>query len=124
MKAIAYCIRNRVKAGWHNGEWLTIMEHSEEVDANLPGARVVLDPNNRVLQRLISDIDDIYYGARENSRESQIKTPVAQRFAPESGDLEDAIGKSCYWLRVNEPIQSWFKEQIIDHPEEHPNRAS
>jgi hypothetical protein len=125
MKAIAYCVRNRVKSGWFDGQWLTIIEHAEEADGNVSAARILLDPNNRVLQRLVSDIDDIYYGARvEGSREQQGKIAIAQRFSPQGGDLEDAVGKSCYWCMVNEPIRPWFKQHIIDRPEEHPNRSN
>jgi hypothetical protein len=127
MKAIAYCMRNRVKAGWFDGQWLTVIEHATEADANMLTSPVTLDPGSRVLQRLVADIDDIYYGGRQDHREgmrNKALPAVAQRFSPEGGDLEEAIGKSCYWLRVNEPIRPWFKAQIMDHPEEHPNRAN
>jgi hypothetical protein len=125
MKAIALCVRNRVKAGWHDGQWLTVIEHSYETAGNLPLARVILDPNNRALQRLIADIDDIYYGLAAYSTTAQNKatTPTAQRFAPDAGDLETAIGKCCYWAWVNRAFTPWFKENILDHPDRHPNRA-
>lgn len=123
MKAIAYCIRNRVRAGWFDGQWLTVMENAEDAAGNAPSERVLLDPNNRSLQRLVADVDDIYYGGRDGQRATQSK-PAAQRFAPEGGDLEDAIGKSCYWCKINEPIRPWFKQHIIGQPEEHPNRAT
>jgi hypothetical protein len=125
MKAIAYCVRNRVKAGWHDGQWLTVIERNYETAGNLPLARVILDPNNRILQRLIADIDDIYYGlvAYTAAGQNKMTVPTAQRFAAEGGDLEDAIGKSCYWCWLNRAFTPWFKENILDHPESHPNRT-
>jgi hypothetical protein len=128
MKAVAYCVRNRVKQGWHDGQWLTVMEHAEEAAANLPGPRVVLEPSNRALQRLIADVDDIYYGSgrqgagnREQGTGSRILT--AQSFAPYGGGLEEALEKSCYWAWVNQPFTSWFREHILDEPNGHPMRA-
>ena len=123
MKAIAYCVRNRVKAGWHDGQWLTVMEHGEEAAGNLKAIRAPLDVNNRALQRLISDIDDIYYGAPMGHPNMVNKTSTAQRFAAEGGDLENAIGKSCYWCWINQPFTPWFQEHILDRPDEHPNRT-
>ena len=131
MKGIAYCIRNRVKQGWHDGQWLTVMEHAEEAAANLPEARTCLDPGNRALQRLIADVDDIYYGSGSAaSQGAEMKgqarvsgPPTAQRFAPQGGDLEEALGKCCYWARLNEPFTAWFQENILDRPDEHPMRA-
>ncbi|MGA9668395.1 MAG: hypothetical protein WBQ94_04260 [Terracidiphilus sp.] len=126
MKGIAYCIRNRVKAGWYDGQWLTVIEHADESGANPPGIRVVLDPNNRALQRLAADIDDIYYGAGAEgpgNREQKKLAPVAQNFAPSGGELRDAVGRACYWAWVNEPFTAWFQEHILDHPEDHIMKA-
>jgi hypothetical protein len=122
MKAIAYCVRNRVKAGWHDGQWLTVIEHSQESAANLVLSRVILDPNNRILQRIIADIDDIYYGLAV-AGQNKITVATAQRFAPDAGDIENAIGKSCYWAWLNQPFTPWFQKYILDSSESHPMRA-
>jgi hypothetical protein len=122
MKAIAYCVRNRVKAGWHDGQWLTVIEHSEESAGNLFVTRVMLDPNNRILQRIIADIDDIYYGLANFAGQNAM-VPTAQRFAPDAGDIETAIGKSCYWCWLNRPFTTWFEKNILRFPESHPMRA-
>jgi hypothetical protein len=121
MKAIAYCLRNQVRAGWHDGEWLRVLEHAEDGDGNLPGPRVYLDPANRALQRLISDIDDIYYGGNRQIGKpaGELRVPSAQRFAAEGGDLEEALGKCCYWCAINKPYKPWFVENILDRPDEH-----
>jgi hypothetical protein len=120
MKAIAYVIRNRVKAGWHDGQWLTVIERAPEAAGNLEGARVVLDPNNRALQRLIADVDDIYYrvGARDQGTGNS-----AQRFAAEAEDMADVLGRTLYWCFIDQPMSPWFKENVLDRPEEHVMRA-
>lgn len=131
MKCIAYCIRNRVKQGWHDGQWLTVMEHAEEAAANLAEARIYLDPGNRALQRLIADVDDIYYGSGSagdqdtgiKGQSSSARPATAQKYAPQGGDLEGALGNCCYWARLNEPFTAWFRENVLDQPHEHPMRA-
>ncbi len=123
MKAICYCIRNRVRAGWYDGQWLTVMEHAGETLAN-PLDTFFVDPTVRSLQRLIADVDDIYYGgASQNRNMRNDQTPTAQKFAAETFDLEGAIGKSCYWHFLNKPIYAWFRENIIEKPEEHPRKT-
>jgi hypothetical protein len=124
MKAIAYCVRNRVKAGWHDGQWLTVLEYSEEAAANMPSTRVILDPANRILQRLIADIDDIYYGTPAGDP-NRIKNmiPTAQRFAADGGTLEQTLHACCYWCWLNQPFTPWFQANIIDQPEYHPHRV-
>lgn len=123
MKAICYCIRNRVKQGWHDGQWLTVMEHAEEAAGNLKDARTVLDPANRTLQRLIADVDDIYYGSPQTDDGLKNRFPTAQIFATEGGSLEETLKKSCYWMFVNKPRTPWFQENILDRPDEHPLRT-
>lgn len=123
MKAIAYCVRNRVKAGWHDGQWLSVIEQSDQAAANSATIRVTLDPNNRILQRLIADIDDIYYGLTANYAQNTTRTPTAQAFATQAVDIEDAIGKSCYWCWLNRPFTPWFQKNILDRPDSHAHRT-
>lgn len=133
MKAIAYCVRNQVKAGWFDGKWLTVMEHAFETAGNHPDASFYLDPDSRAFQRLVADIEDIYYGGRAMAEQSsiygmprpkEIEGPApAQRFAVMGSNLEEAIGKSCYWCWVNKPFTPWFKKNILDKPGQHYNRA-
>lgn len=127
MKAIAYCVRNRVKQGWHDGHWLTVMERADEAAANLPEARTLLDPASRALQRLIADVDDIYYGAQGSDTRDRgpgKRFPNAQAFAVNSGSTEEALNECCYWAWVNKPFTAWFRENVLDRPAEHPNPAT
>ena len=113
-KAIAYCIRNRVKAGWNDGNWLAVIEDADDFMGNLPGPRVRLDANGRAFVRLLRDIDEIYYGG--------------QRFAGQTGNeegdsLESAVGNAKFWLFLSQPFNPWFVEHIIHAPDSHPNRG-
>ena len=126
MKAIAYCMRNRLKQGWHDGQWLTALEHADDYRANLPASRVYLDPSSRALQRMIADVDDIYYGSRYDSAgrdQGTPKQPVAQNFATAPSDIEEALGKSCYWAFTDRAFSPWFEQNILKRPEDHPMRT-
>ena len=120
-KAIAFCIRNRVKAGWGDGSWLTVMEEAGEYMGNLPGPQVRIDSNSKTLARLMRDVDEIYYGGgrfQGGTEEGQLGMG-----AEVGGDLESAIGNSKFWLFMREPFNPWFVERIMHDPENHPNHA-
>jgi hypothetical protein len=125
MKAIAYVVRNRVKAGWHDGQWLTVMEHAADAAGNLEGPRVLLDPSTRTLQRMIADVDDIYYraGGRDSGNHEAVWNRTAQGVPAEADNMEDALRKVLYWCFVNQPLTPWFQENILDRPEDHAMRA-
>ena len=112
MKAIAYCVRNRVRQGWHGGNWLANLENADQYRGNLKGPHIPIDADSRPVQRLVREIDDIYFGLRESTNSPQAQT----------NGIEDSIGKCCYWLRANEPFSPWFVEKIIHDPDHHPLR--
>lgn len=114
MKAIAICIRNRVRQSWHDGDWLKNIEHADEVAAHLPGPRVLLDPDSRSFQVMIRDIDEIYF-----SRRDWEKSPSHAAMP----SLDEAIGRCCYWAFLNRPFTPWFTEHIIHH-DEHKQRGT
>lgn len=116
MKAICYCIRNRVKAGWGDGSWLTVLEEAEDTMGNLPGGRVKLDPNGKGFTRLLRDIDEIFYGGGRHD--------VLMGEDGGSASLESAIGDAKYWFFVKQPQNPWFVEHIIHDPENHRETAS
>jgi hypothetical protein len=115
MRAIAMCIRNRVRQGWYDGDWLEVIENMQSTAANLARVHVPLDGNNRSLQRLIADIDEIYFSRRDYVRE-----PSGQKMP----DLEEAIGNAVYWAFINQPFSPWFKIHVLDDPSHHPQKAN
>jgi hypothetical protein len=121
MKAIALCIRKRVWDGWHDGSWLSVIEHADEVMANKPGPPVYLDVNSRILQRFIADIDDLYYSIQSRQKAPTHQSKTAQQSATE-GDFS-SVGDCCYWMFLNQPIRPWFQEHILNDPEHHAHKA-
>lgn len=107
MKGICYVIRNRVKNGWGDGTWLSVIEAHSKVEGNLPGGQapaVRLEGADRLLQLIIRDIDDIYTGAS-------------------SDETKRVIQDALYWQFVDRPPKPWFVENIVRQPESHPRIA-
>lgn len=111
MKAVCHIIRNRTRAGWHDSNWLTVMEQSHDVAGNAPLADVRLDLNDRRLILMARDVDDIFYG-----------------------NADDEVAKACgahgkqappllYWYFMNRPPCEWFLATIIRDPANHRQRA-
>lgn len=112
MRAICCCIRNRVRNGWGDGTWMWVLEHHHEVAAHAPSTEP-LDPNNRPLQRLMRDVDEIFFG-----------NPPEEAYA--GADIEGAIGnKHLYWMFLDRPAPTpWFLENIVHRQQEHKSTAT
>lgn len=115
MKLIACVIRNRVKSGWGDGTWLSVVESAAEVSAHDPLPFHALDLNRRPLQVLARDIDEIFYSE-----------PVD--FAKHPGDVPwdvtHAAGKALYWLVLNRELRPWFRTNIVQDTKNHPSRTT
>lgn len=114
MKAIAICIRNRVRQGWHEGDWIKVIENADETRANEPIA-MHLDANNRDFQILARDIEEIYFSRRDWTREPSLA---------QMPDLDEAIGAATYWAFINRPLTPWFQSHIVGDPKNHPSKTS
>lgn len=104
MKAVCYVIRNRVRAGWHDGNWIDVMENAHKVAGNQLDPRMHIDPYSRILQMLMQNVDDIYYSSASDA-------------------VEAAVDKSLYYQFADRPMRAWFAENIIRHPEAHARRT-
>jgi hypothetical protein len=113
MKAICYCIRNRARAGWHDGGIFLAVELAQEHSAH-EEKPVIIDPNARPFQRLTRDIDEVFFGDRHGS-------PFGVDDA--SPDLSDTLAKQKFWCFLDRPIRPWFKTNIIDDHKNHANTA-
>ena len=119
MKAICYIMRNRVRAGWHDGSWMRAIEAAEDCAGNVPWTPFRLEPERRAFQRLLQDIDGIYYGSAEG--------------AGWDLDFEQSLGAQTvmgvkrpallYWCWVDREMTQWFQRNIIGQPKEHDQRA-
>jgi hypothetical protein len=111
MKTIALIMRNRVRQGWHGGDWLENIDHAPEYSAHAPGPLVLLDMKNRNQVRFIREIDEIFF--------SRPSDDFGAESAGEAISLEEAIGKSMYWRFVNRPATAWFTREILNRQEDH-----
>jgi hypothetical protein len=106
MKAICYVLRNRVKAGWGDGSWFSVMASHWDVAGNadqlFPELRSEghMDPQDRLLQMLVRDIDDIYLGASTD-------------------DTQIVVGGALYFQFIDQPGTVWFTENIVHQPDHH-----
>jgi hypothetical protein len=119
MKAICYCLRNRVRAGW--GEWVEVIETADEGNAHEPAEKIEIDVSSRAYQRLLRDVDDIYFG------QSSLNG-FGDEEGSEGGTLESSLCEpehaALYWCFVNRPIRPWFAQTIVQDPKNHANRAT
>jgi len=132
MRAVCFVLRNRVKSSWAGGSWLAVLEaaHLTAADhgvadsaelstgSGLNGAGVASD---RLLQRIVRDVDDIYLGSE--SYDDPVRIVVCGQ--PDSGNMKLASTKkdwkpALYYSFVDRPPRPWFVENIIRRAEEHP----
>jgi len=117
MKAICYVMRNRVRKGWNDGNWIATIEAAPDHAAHDP-LPMRIDPSSRTMQRLISDIDDIFYSYKfgATSDDGSIL-----------GNLESTLTEekheALYWSYANRPVREWFLKKIQKDGINHPLRA-
>lgn len=106
MRAICYVLRNRVKAGWGDGSWLSVM--GSTAVGNLPQDQEV-NGSDRLLQMIVRDIDDIYLG--QERFDDSTRLVVCGDNPPKTSAL--------YYMFVDRKPQPWFVEHIIQQSQEH-----
>lgn len=107
MRAICYVLRNRVRNGWFESSWLTVMGQAHETAAHVPELFVPMRSQDRLLQMIVRDVDDIYTG--QDRSDDNICQIVA-------GDRKHPV---LYWAFVNRQFVPWFTENIIRQSQEH-----
>ena len=111
MKAVCHVLRNRVMAGWNEGSYLAVIDDAGEAQANEGYALGHLDLNDRRLQRMARDVDEIYYGHADDEI-----SRMCARQDKEKGPL-------LYWCFVDRPVRPWFRDNIARKMEEHRQRG-
>jgi hypothetical protein len=115
MQAVVYCIRNRVRKGWHDGKWVENLEQSFNYAAHeRPFFPAALNCDDRNYQRLLNAIDDIYYGQRNTAPGKE---------DAQGSDLEAAIGTATYWQFLKRPVRAWFNDNVVADKPNHPMRT-
>jgi len=106
MRAICYVLRNRVKAGWGDGSWLSIITQHPAMAGNDPRAQA-MDYSDRLLQLIVRDVDDIYLGQ--------------DRFDDSVRDIvcTDDRKKPALYYCFPDNLRPWFVENIIRNSQDH-----
>jgi hypothetical protein len=108
MLAVACILRNRVRKGWHGGDWMTNLNHACEY---APFKRETTDPDeydltNGAFRRVLQEVDDIYSGVYGDEFSSN------GLYYLDTGLLQSG--------RV---IRPWFEQRILGDGASHPRIA-
>lgn len=103
MMAVAFVVRNRVKAGWHGGDWLEVMSNhytfaAEEQPESVTALPDVRDAHFRVI---LQKIDDLFSGMA----------------------LDKMTEGALYYAELHNVTREWFTINILKKLEEHPRVA-
>jgi len=74
------------------------------VEGNVGTGWLELDTQDRLLQLLVRDIDDIYMGTSED-------------------DTKRVVQDALYYQFIDQPPNPWFVKHIVQDPKEHPRVA-
>lgn len=120
--AVALVIRYRIRAGWFNGDWMSLLSHHQDYAAVLTEYTHELpDPRNTTFGMLLQQIDGIFSG----SREDDILTPGPSMGQIVAFDGQPARPVALYYGRLNDPnIRPWFLESISQNHDNHRQVAS
>lgn len=127
MLAICYIIRNRVKLQWEDGSWIRVMERAAKHSAHDENPNVEIDPESRQYQRLLREVDDIYYGGSGNMGAGDgIGTA---RDSSEGGlslfeSMCERKHERLYWMHTGRPVRTWFRDNIVRDSQNHPQRGT
>lgn len=110
--AVAFVIRNRVRAGWHGGSWTEVLENHSLYAATLeiPASKLpdMRDPN---VMRFFQMIDGVYEGSLAD------KLTVAP--ATKNGEGKGGL----FYGELHRPLRAWFQKNVLDDAENHPRTS-
>lgn len=109
MLAVACGIRNRVRAGWYNGDWIAVLSHHKEKSADLtPYPEELPDPKIRSIRFLLHEVTHIFNGSFVD------KITVAT-----DSVLSVAPPPALYWGHLDRVTNGWFLENVCRKPDQH-----
>lgn len=107
IKAVCLVLRNRRKAGWGDGTWLSLIYGHNRVAGTIIEDPPQLDLKDRLLQMMLRDIDDLYVGNSGYDNEDTQNTIAV---------VDDAL----YYQFIDLPTTPWFAEKIVRDQANHP----
>lgn len=121
--AIAHIIGNRVKSGWHSGDWLQVLENVPLHSASEPSEILTFDhPDlwNPEWIKLMQDCRGIYEGTLKDDLTWTPSMVAIAENAP-GGDVPiNRSRPSFFYANLQMPIRPWFMEKIITQRADHP----
>jgi hypothetical protein len=117
MLAVAFAIRNRVRAGFYNGDWIKVLSHHKDWSATLePYTEDFPDPRNHAFMMLLQEIDYIFAGDKEDDI-TRPKSETAKALAVDPPPV-------LYYAKLNEITNPKFLADICRRPDLHERIAT
>lgn len=118
MAGVAHVIRNRVEAGWQNGEWMKLIAdspiHSSSLVEDIDWKSYV-DIFDQTFRWLHGQCTGIYDG----SLKDDVTVAADARKAGGVGIPKRAL----FYANLQIPMRPWFRANILDQKTEHPRTA-
>lgn len=111
--AVMMVIRNRVRAGWHSGDWLQVLQNHSLYEAHTPTTPVHEYPDVRdpIFLRLLQLVDGVYDGSMQDVLTTSPK--------PAMGEARGGL----FYADQNNITREWFLENISRNPVSHPRTS-
>lgn len=117
MLGIAFTIRNRVRAGWYNGDWISVLSHHDEWSARIePPTSQIPDTRSYAFMVFLQKVDSIFSGAQEDN--ITVKPDGEWRTI-----MATPPPVALYYARLDQITNPWFMENISRQGDKHPRVA-
>lgn len=101
MLAVAFVLRNRQRASWHGGNWMSVIQLADSHSAVI-NPQTAIDLRDSNFKTFLQQIDDVYSG-----------------LAPDRM-TEGAL----FYCELHRVESGWFRDNIVRDPENHPRCAN
>lgn len=121
MMGVAFCVFNRVRAYWDNGDWLKVIEHANQQSYTLKPQRLDYpDLRDPIVRRFLARIDSIYDGTTPDTYASVLPMDGSSPDGLKWGDIR----RGKYWATTDGIDNPWFLEKIRRDPSNHPRTST
>jgi hypothetical protein len=129
MKGIAHVISNRVQRGWHNGDWLKVLEFVPATSSDQIAVmewRSQPDPESSDFREILNCCDRITGFQEPDDVTVSADVAGAAIVGPEQAPAQL---RGLYYAYIDQlrgvvPMRDWFKTNILSQPQAHPRTAS
>ncbi len=122
MLGIAHVIANRSDSGWHSGDWSKILNevpvHASE-DMSAIDWRSLPDVYDKDFLWLHDRVGRIY----DHSLKDEVTSSADTVWAGHSSGPRMPPRRGLFYCNLRFPLRSWFVENIVRRPDEHPRQA-